>query len=47
MSDDEILNTIFFQKFKTQKKLGSGSFGQVFLGINITNDEPVAIKLVI
>lgn len=46
MAEDELINYIFFQKFKVIKKLGSGSFGQVYLGINTTNDEPVAIKLV-
>ena len=27
------------------RKIGSGSFGDIYLGINITNGEEVAVKL--
>ncbi|KAM9668545.1 casein kinase I-like [Dama dama] len=32
-------------KFKLVRKIGSGSFGKVYLAINITNGEEVAVKL--
>lgn len=32
-------------KYKIGKKIGSGSFGDIYLGINISNNEEVAIKL--
>lgn len=43
----EIIGKIFFKKYKVQKKLGQGSFGQVFKGINTTNNEDIAFKFVI
>ncbi|KAK6143957.1 hypothetical protein DH2020_020777 [Rehmannia glutinosa] len=33
-------------KFKLGRKIGSGSFGELYLGVNIQNGEEVAIKLV-
>jgi serine/threonine protein kinase len=32
-------------KYRLGRKIGSGSFGDIFLGTNITNNEEVAIKL--
>ena len=32
-------------KFRLGKRLGSGSFGEIFLGVNLTTGEEVAIKL--
>jgi len=32
-------------KFKLGKKIGSGSFGELYLGVNIQSGEEVAIKL--
>jgi casein kinase 1 epsilon len=32
-------------KFKLGRKLGSGSFGELYLGINIQTGEEVAVKL--
>lgn len=32
-------------KYRLGKKIGAGSFGDIFLGTNITNGEEVAIKL--
>nr|GMC99744.1 cationic peroxidase 1-like [Ipomoea batatas] len=32
-------------KYKLGRKIGSGSFGELYLGVNIQNDEEVAIKL--
>ena len=32
-------------KYRLGKKIGNGSFGEVFLGINIQTNEEVAVKL--
>ena len=32
-------------KYKLKRKIGSGSFGDIYLGINIQNGEEVAVKL--
>ncbi|PWZ46150.1 Casein kinase 1 [Zea mays] len=32
-------------KFKLGKKIGSGSFGELYLGVNMQSDEEVAVKL--
>lgn len=32
-------------KFKLGRKLGSGSFGEIFLGVNVQTGEEVAVKL--
>ncbi|KAK9704946.1 hypothetical protein RND81_07G022000 [Saponaria officinalis] len=34
-------------KFRLGKKIGSGSFGEIYLGKNVQTSEEVAIKLVI
>jgi casein kinase 1 epsilon len=33
-------------KFKLGKKIGSGSFGELYLGVNVQTGEEVAVKLV-
>ena len=38
-------NSIIFKKYKVQKKLGEGAFGDVYSGIFIENNESVAIKV--
>ena len=37
-------NEIIFKKYKVIKKLGSGSFGDIYLGISLLNNSYVAIK---
>ena len=32
-------------KYKILKKIGSGSFGEIFEGVNLENNESIAIKL--
>ncbi len=46
MAEDYILNQVFFNKYKTTKRLGQGSFGQVYKGVNINSEEQIALKLV-
>ena len=41
---EELNNKIFFGKYKIEKILGKGSFGYVYKGKNIINNELVAIK---
>ena len=45
MSQDTNINKIFFQKYLCQKKIGKGSFGTVYLGINTLTNEKIAIKM--
>ena len=42
---DVLKNKIFFGKYKCNKKIGKGSFGYVYQGVNILNDSEVAIKI--
>ena len=39
------ISNIFFGKYKAIKKIGSGSFGYVFKGINLSDQKNVAIKI--
>ena len=43
-SENNFPYEIVFDKFKKKKKIGKGSFGTVFMAINIQNQEEVAIK---
>ena len=40
----DLLNNIIFGKYKVNKAIGKGSFGSIFQGKNIINNELVAIK---
>jgi serine/threonine protein kinase len=42
----DVIGRIYFKKFKVIKKIGQGSFGQVYAGINTKNNEQVALKFV-
>ena len=33
------------EKWKLQKKVGSGAFGEIYKGIHLTTNEEVAVKL--
>ena len=41
---DDIINKIFFKKYKILKKIGKGSFGLVYLGKAINSNDYVAVK---
>lgn len=36
---------IFGSKYKLKRKLGSGSFGDIYLAVDISDGEEVAVKL--
>lgn len=38
-------NFVINGKWKLERKIGSGSFGEIFLGINVETGEEVAVKL--
>ncbi|XP_074292793.1 uncharacterized protein LOC141619676 [Silene latifolia] len=40
-----VMDLVVGGKYKLGRKIGSGSFGELHLGINITNGEEVAVKL--
>ncbi|KAF3649038.1 Casein kinase I isoform epsilon [Capsicum annuum] len=39
------MDSVIGGKFKLGRKIGSGSFGELYLGVNIQNGEEVAVKL--
>jgi serine/threonine protein kinase len=43
---DDFADILVFNKFLTKAKLGEGSFGKVYSGVNNQTGEKVAIKLV-
>ena len=46
MNDEKILDKIFFQRYKTLKKIGEGSFGKIYQAIDIFERKEYAIKFV-
>lgn len=46
MAEDTIINQNIFDKYKPLEKIGKGSFGTVFSGINLSTQEKLAIKFV-
>jgi len=45
VNSQEILNKIFFTKYKPLCLIGEGSFGKCFKGINLQNNEEVCFKI--
>lgn len=45
MSDEIFEGRYFYNKYKVVKKIGEGSFGQIYQALNVTNDEMIALKL--
>ena len=43
---DSLLNRIFFNKYKPDKKLGEGSFGRIYSAKNMITGERFALKFV-
>jgi len=44
MEDDQIIKFMYFDKYKPEKKIGQGSFGRIYQGVNIEGNENVAMK---
>ena len=44
--NDPLIGKIFFKSFKVKKMLGEGSFGKIYLAINLKDKEECAVKLV-
>ena len=44
--EDKYLGKILFKHYKLKKKIGEGSFGQIYIAIHIETKEEYAIKLV-
>ena len=42
---DPYINKLIFSKFLIRKKIGKGSFGTVYQGINTSNNEKIALKV--
>lgn len=43
---DDLLGKILFKHYKIKKKIGEGSFGRIYIGVNTDTKEEYAIKLV-
>ena len=42
---DMLQNRLLFKKYKIKKKIGNGSFGCVFQGVNIQDNSDIAVKV--
>ena len=36
MEEDQILNYVYFDRYKPEKKIGQGSFGRIYQGKKLT-----------
>ena len=43
---DKNLGRILFKHYKLKKKIGEGSFGQIYIAIHIETKEEYAVKIV-
>ena len=43
--EDKLLGKILFKHYKLRKKIGEGSFGKIYIAININTKEELAVKL--
>ena len=44
--EDQLIGKILFKHYKLKKKIGEGSFGRIYVGVNMDTKEEYAIKLV-
>ena len=44
--EDQLIGKILFKHYKLKKKIGEGSFGRIYIGVNTDTKEEYAIKLV-
>ena len=42
--EDRLLGKIIFKNYKLKKKIGEGSFGQIYIAININSKDEYAVK---
>jgi serine/threonine protein kinase len=45
-NEDQLIGKILFKHYKLKKKIGEGSFGRIYIGVNTDTKEEYAIKLV-
>ena len=43
--EDKLLGKVLFKHYKLKKKIGEGSFGKIYIAININTKEELAVKL--
>ena len=46
MENDRLIGKIFFKSFKLKKKIGEGSFGKIYIAVNLENKVDYAVKIV-
>jgi len=44
--EDKLLGKIILKNYKLKKKIGEGSFGKIYIAMNINTKEEYAMKLV-
>ena len=45
-NDGNLIDKIFFKHYKIKKKIGEGSFGKIFIALNLENQNEYAVKIV-